>query len=296
MAHSDLAPFADARASRQPGLFPLDLAQWMQIDALYPVEIAQKDRLLREERAAVFAATPGSEAAQAELLAALVEHLAARPDFRLDEGRLIRPDGAAIALESDAPLALAGRLVQEDLCLLELPPESDAESVSGAEYRLSAASLCFPSRWLLSEKIGRPLTPIHGPVPDYDADLARRVNRVFAALPVERPLWRANWAAAPTGELRLPPEPGLRAEAAARGPFWLRVERQTLRRLPRTRAVVFGIRIHARPFASLQPEIAAALKTALAALTPAEAEYRGGEPARRGALAHLEALFPSDRV
>lgn len=202
---------------------------------------------------------------------------------------MIRPDGESVGLDSDAPLAVAGRLVQEDLCLLQLPPDPQSDS----EYLLSAASLCFPSRWLLSEKIGRPLTPIHAPVPDYDEELARRVNRVFSALPVERPLWRSNWSAAPTGELRLLPEPGLRSEEAARGPFWLRVERQTLRRLPETRAVVFGIRAHTRPFASLAPEIAEALKGALAKLSPAEAEYRGGEAARQGALAHLEALFPS---
>lgn len=182
---------------------------------------------------------------------------------------------------------MAGRLAQEDLCLLQLPPEAGPET----EYLLSAACLCFPSRWLLSEKIGRPLTPIHDPAPDYDADLARRVNRVFAALPVERPVWRANWSAAPTGALRLLPDPVLRRKEAAQGPFWLRVERQTLRRLPRTRAVVFGIRIHRRPFASLAPQTAAALKAALEALSAAEAEYRGGEEARRGALAELTRLL-----
>ncbi len=289
MHHSDLAPFADPRAARHPGLFPLDPAEWMQIDALYPEQIARRDRLLAEERAAVFAETPGSEAAQAELLELLAGHLAGRPGFAREGRRMRRPDGREVELDSDRPLAVAGRLVQEDLCLLQLPPDPAPE----AEYLLSAASLCFPSRWLLGEKIGRPLTPIHAPVPDYDADLARRVNRVFAALPVERPVWRANWSAAPTGALRLLPDPVLRRREAAQGPFWLRVERQTLRRLPQTRAVVFGIRVHARPFASLAPEIAAALKAALDRLTPAEAEYRGGEEARRGAVAELERLAAS---
>ena len=287
MFSSELAPFADPRAARPPGLSPLDLAEWMQIDALYAGQIAERDRLLAVARDSVFAEVEGSEAAQAETLGALAAHLAERPGFALEGRRMRRPDGVEIHLESDRPLAVAGRLVQEDLCLLELAPGEE-------EYRLTAASLCFPSRWLLAEKIGRPMTPIHGPVPEYTEDLARRVNRIFTALPVERPVWRSNWSTAPTGEIRLLPEPDLRSEERARGPFWLRVERQTLRRLPETRVVVFGIRVHTRPFASLRPEIAAALRAALAGLDAQTVDYRGGEAARAGALAHLDALFPPD--
>jgi hypothetical protein len=47
------------------------------------------------------------------------------------------------------PLDLAGRVVPDDLCLVQ----ADADGVP----RLVAASLCFPSRWRLGEKLGRPL-------------------------------------------------------------------------------------------------------------------------------------------
>ena len=60
------------------------------------------------------------------------------------------------------PLELAGRLVQEDLCVMQAALE-DAENAG--EYRLTAAALCFPTRWNLREKIGHPMSEIHNPVP-----------------------------------------------------------------------------------------------------------------------------------
>ena len=95
------------------------------------------------------------------------------------------PTGRQIRLDQDDPLITAARLVQEDLCLLR----------AGAEgYALAAAVVCFPSRWSLAEKAGKPLRAIHGPVPDYEAELTRPVDRFFDMLKPERPVWRANWS------------------------------------------------------------------------------------------------------
>ena len=65
---------------------------------------------------------------------------------------------------------------------------------ASGEYKLVGAILCFPSRWLLSEKLGRPLTIIHDPVPDYDDTLARTGEpRVFEVIDERRPMVRCNW-------------------------------------------------------------------------------------------------------
>jgi hypothetical protein len=58
---------------------------------------------------------------------------------------------------------------------------------------------------------------------------------------------------------------------------WLRMERQTLRRLPQSGDIVFTIRIYVRPLHTLatQPERAAALAAALRALPPAMQHYKG---------------------
>ena len=46
-----------------------------------------------------------------------------------------------------------------------------------AAIPMSAAALCFPSRWRLQNKIGKPLSAVHAPVPHYADRLARPVDR-----------------------------------------------------------------------------------------------------------------------
>lgn len=278
-------PFMDARLGRPPGLMPLEPAEWFVLHDDYAGQIAHRDRLLAERRDAVLAERPEGEAAVAELLAAVLEWVAAQPGFRVAEGHVTRPDGVTVDLGADGPLATAGRLVADDLCLL-LP------DAGAGEYRLVAAVLCFPSRWRLSEKIGRPLTAIHDPVPEYDETLARRVNRVFEAIRVGRPLWRVNWLVSTTPELHLPL--GLDEKSQNRDDpgdgLWLRTERQTLLRLPQTGAMVFGIKTSVCSIEALAPAEVAALRTALAAYDEAMVAYKGGRHTYMATLARLDEI------
>jgi hypothetical protein len=189
-------------------------------------------------------------------------------------------------------LTAIGRLVAEDFCLLT------PDAASG-EYRLVAAVLCFPSRWLLSEKLGRPLTPIHDPVPGYAAELAKRVNRVFEALRPERPLVRVNWTVQPTAELFLPQSETVKSAGpapATTGPFYLRTERQTLVRLPRTGAVAFGIKTSVTPVDCLAPEVAAGLAQGLRGLGEGMVAYKGGRARVNAAIARLDKIACGSRA
>lgn len=257
------APWADPKLARKPGTQPLDPARWIERCDRYDVEMAYRARLIAEKRDTVFAALPESATAQAEFLAVLVAHLGEE------------------ASKADAPLLSAGQMVQEDFCLLEKPDGQD-------EYRLSAAILCFPSRWSLAEKIGHPLTHIHSPVPDYTDNLAARVNRLFDGIQAERPLWRANWTVHSTPELHQP-SGDFRDSEDPNAPLYIRVERQTFMRLPKTRAVVFGIRTYVDPLEALTPHEAAALRDALEPLGPDEIAYRGGAGLHRAAMERLSA-------
>jgi len=107
---------------------------------------------------------------------------------------------------------------------------------------LTGAVWCVPASWLLDEKSERPMTAIHGGVPSYDTDIARRVQRLFDGVQVDRPLWRFNRLWYADAALHQPrsvhvprPEP---TDGATR---FFRCEKQCLIRLPRTRAVVFSI-------------------------------------------------------
>jgi len=106
--------------------------------------------------------------------------LAERPKDIQDVGK------ALIPLDGE-PLIVAGRLVQEDLVVLERPEGGD-------EHVLTGAILCFPSNWTLAEKFGKGLARIHLPIESYDASIARRVQRMFDLIRPEAPVMRANSA------------------------------------------------------------------------------------------------------
>jgi len=199
-----------------------------------------------------------------------------------------------LARPSCDPLELAGRLVQEDLCLIE---PDDAGSV------LQAAVLCAPSRWRLHEKIGRPLAGIHDRVPLYADQLAAPVDRFMRHLKPGKLAERLNWSVTDDpalfqteGKHRTEPDPNITAENAAVRLF-LRVERQTLSRLPESGFVLFTIRVHTYPLtrALAQPAAAARLAAALRALPPAMAVYKSLLPFGDALLRHLDGRAAAER-
>ena len=112
------------------------------------------------------------------------------------------------------------------------------------EHVLDGGILCFPALWKLREKINKPLSRIHKPVKIYDTRVTRSVQRMFNNLKTNNPLWRANWYLYQDPELFSPLSEEFSHTSNKEffeGNFWVRVERQTLMRLPETKSVVFGI-------------------------------------------------------
>lgn len=273
-------PFSAGPYRMQMGLNTLDLDDWIQIDGNYRQEIDERLSLLGGRHDEVFAALPETEAMGAELLALLVEHLPRRfPErFRLDGDVLVDLiDGRRHPLTGDLhPLDLAGRLVQEDLCLM-------AAAGQGELYRLVAASLCFPSRWRLADKVGRPMREIHGPTPFFNDKLLAPVERFFNVLTADRPMVRTNWSIhddpalfQPAGHGDRPVDPPITAENVGDRLF-LRSERQTLRRLPQTGVILFTIRTYQCPVAEVAAESARAetFAAAVSAFPPEMLAYKG---------------------
>jgi hypothetical protein len=288
----DYLPFAGGAYRMTMGLMALKPADWIEIDSRYLAEIALRKSLLDERRPEVLAALPGSEAACREVLDQLAGFLPERFPDRFDRAgaELVNRDsGERWTVEGDVrdPLDIAGRLVQEDLCILQ-----DVEG----ELRLTAAVLCFPNRWRLSDKLGRPMLAIHAPVPSYAERLGKPVDRFIGMLAPERPVWRLNWSLTddpalfqPVGHGRRDTDPDITPEnAGAR--ITLRIERQTLRRLPRTGAVLFTIRTHQRPLTSLadRPQELGRLAEAVRGLPEDTARYKSIAPFRNALLAYLD--------
>jgi hypothetical protein len=276
------APFTEPRTARPPGLMPLGDLPLVTADPDFAAQMARREALIGARSEVVHALLPEGRSAAAELLDLVIRETAGARGFALEGAAWRRPDGGRVALDRAHPLFSLGRMTAEDWCLL-LP-----DAASG-EYRLAGAILCFPSRWLLSEKLGRALTAIHEPVPGYAEELAKRVNRVFETLRAGRALWRVNWLVHATPELHLPLglSDKLVAEADPGEGLYLRTERQTLTRLPASGAVAFGIKTTVCPLEALTPVEAAALARELARLSPADIAYRAGRDMHGAALARL---------
>lgn len=234
------------------GLRTIAEADWLVVDERRPPELAEKARLLDERHDEVFAALPGTDAVGAEVLELVRDWLTAR-----------RPGLDVPAPPSTGrpmhPLEQAGRLVQEDLCVMDR---------RDGEVRLVAASLCFPSHWRLAEKIGGSAAAIHGPVPRYREELQAKVDRYLDRLPADRIAQRRNWTIQDHDTLFVPTYPPVQlgiGAADAGDRLWLRSERQTLRRLARTGAVLFTIRVQVVPLRALaaRPDVAHALAAAM---------------------------------
>lgn len=225
---------ADMHVARAlPGIQP-ERGPWLRVDEAYGDQMARRIALLRDVPEQVLYLDPAARPAAQELLEVVLADL---PALGFDiSGTLVRcPDGRQVDVSpTDDPMRLLGHLLQNDFVIMEK---------RGDEHVLSAAVLCFPASWRLAEKAGRPLTDIHIPVDEYTPDLARRVQRMFDGVQVGRPLWRFNQLWYEDPELFQPRsalEPRRVGSGQSIGPFY-RAERQTLLRLPDSRAVVFAI-------------------------------------------------------
>lgn len=274
------------------GLKPLGLPDWIEIDTAFAEQLQLKQELLTQRHAQVFAELPGSQPAQQEVLQLLVEHLLHYfpQHYQQQQGDLcncVTRQRWCLAEFAKKPLDLAGRLVQEDLCLM-LPTEQ--------QYVLAAASVCFPSRWSLQEKIGQPIATIHQQVPGYADALERPVNHFFNRLRPDYPGYRLNWGIVDSPDLFLDQrkgntefDPTITPENAGER-LWLRVERQTLRRLSVSNGVLFTIRTYVHPLSQLMhdPEVVRQLKTAIQQIPAAMQIYKNLLPMRSALVSYLE--------
>ncbi len=249
---------------------------WLVVDQKYRDELALKQRLCRERHDEVFAAEPDTEAAGAEVLTMIDAALGDLPAVRHPEVSGPEP----VRSDDLHPLDRAGRMVQEDLCLMRRADEG---------WVLAAASLCFPSRWRLGEKMGRPLMDVHGPVVGYRTALADRVDSLFDRLG-DRIVWRRNWFVHPDDELFQPDRPvggdPIIPTERCRSELILRSERQTIRRLPETGWVLFTVRIQHEPLGRFieDPNRRAAMARFVAEAPADHATHRGLAPAQVDAL------------
>ena len=222
------APYEDG-ADFAIGLKPIVAEAWLEGGEADPA--ARKDPLYRAHRDTVWGETPESRPGQQEVL-------------ELIEAAL----GPGPADPTLPPLYAAARRVPDDLVLMEK---------QGGHWRVGALSLCAPTFFSAPEVLGRSLAEIHGPVHGFADRFLTRVVRIFDGLRPGLILERRNWSVVNSGEPFTPDPSPIRAQIPAIDParagaeLFVRVERQTLRRLPRTGGALFTIRVWLHPLDAL---------------------------------------------
>ncbi|WP_338326039.1 DUF3445 domain-containing protein [Sphingomonas oligophenolica] len=177
-------------------------------------------------------------------------------------------------------LAEAARATWEDLCILQ---------ADGDAYVLTGAAVAFPTDWRVEDKIGQPLAAIHAPIHGYAEQLAAGVDHFFATLAAGPIFGRANWFVVADDAWRYLPtdDPATRFAQVTREnagqTLYLRCERQTLRRLPDSGAVLFTIGVAVAALDTLSVRV---VRRVSAALDTGPA----GEHARRAAPYYAPAL------
>ncbi len=245
-------PWMEPRLARLPGVQPMAQGDFLRRDEAFAGQMALRDGLIADKRAAVHGLMDTATEAANELYDLVIAKISEDAGYQIGAAFAVRPDRVRVDLDRSNPLITLGRLVQEDLCILQ---------AEGGEHHLTGAILCFPASWTLAQKLGRAMTSIHNPVDSYTADMAARVQRMFEAIRVEQGLWRMNFLTYESADLHHP-----RLEEAPRDrrktiekPY-VRCERQCLIRLPKTGAVVFTIHTYLMRIADLPQDAQNGLK------------------------------------
>ncbi|OLN86912.1 hypothetical protein CCHL11_04611 [Colletotrichum chlorophyti] len=237
-------------------LTKMDTDFWIELESTYRERIAQRQALYAQNRDEVLVSLPGSELACKELMEMVVQFICARypSQFRLDGKLLINNIlGTATDLAVTPPLVVLLNHVPEDFAMMIRDHDT-------GRYILRAGIVCSSVGWKLGEKMGLGLPGIHKVVPDYKEKMEFSMDRFFTKMPTDKPIQRGSWGLEVGEPLFLPSEdpefslresqnPSLRPEDIN-----LRVDWQTLRRLPLSGAVVFNFKALFTPLTEFKDE------------------------------------------
>ncbi|KAK4620726.1 uncharacterized protein CLAFUR5_10743 [Fulvia fulva] len=204
---------------------------------------------------------------------------------RTAKGTLNTVNSETIPSQPKSPMAALRTLGDHiDTDFLLLLPSSTAADGSPI-YHLEAFVTCFPSGFSTQKKLGLPLSETHTPVPGYKAKLEKSMDRFFAKIECGRAVKRSNWAL--TTHPLLFTEGGNHLYANGKTDMYaeekdvddtksddknlkddilrqrkevvikhcrLRSERQTLFRLPKTKALVFSFKTYQYTLADVKKD------------------------------------------
>lgn len=263
------APPADGKPFRlNMGLRSLEVKYWLEAGDDLAVQLPERLRLAEIARDVVYQELPGYRAAVDELVIRVSENLSRfHGDKYLVNTSTVRnlATNTTVAFSDPDVLLSLASIIGEDLVILSRENE---------EWRIVAGAVVFPSRWKLTEKIGRGMNAVHTPVPGYQSALAPYMTATFDKISIDRPVWRKNWSLHSTSDLHQPTS--IHAPASPEN-YWWRTERQTLTRAACGEFLFFTIRNRAERLSWIKEDAQAAplFAETLASFSPETIEYKG---------------------
>lgn len=181
------------------------------------------------------------------------------------------------------PMAMSARLIQDDLAIMVEHDDGD--------YYLEGGSILLAGFWRLRDKFGMGLSEIHtsGDVPQFREKLEKGMKNFFRRLRPEEPVLRNNyfiqvdenlaWSHSIGSEDAKSASWNTAQKNRAIGYHFFRSERQSLRRLPRSGAVVFTIRTYFEPVTEIvkEPYVPGRLASAVRSWGDDVSRYKGKE-------------------
>jgi hypothetical protein len=262
----------------------------LDIDEHYLCETAERAMVLEEDPARCLA-MPHMEQACWDLLEFVMTHYA--QDY---------PEHLSFTQQGDQcewinrPLGIHQTFVMGDASTLPMPPmEFIGRQMQGdfalldqrdADLFMDAGVITSPADWSLAFDAGMSFKQWHGPVPlAHEMGIFDRVLKYLCAIQVGSPIRRLNWTMTIHPRMDSSPETyhqwgadrtTITPENVGRDVF-LRVELQTLVRMPRSHALFFGIRTYLISMDDLTTNKAWAkrLHRVLANLPEALVDYKG---------------------
>lgn len=258
-------PYGWAAVDFQLGLRPFNPDCWILMEAEYAANMSEKCARLATYPQQYYRTLPTSLGAQTELQQRVITHLLNDyPERFARSGSVVKSLDTGLEVDlsgqSGEPLLQLSKLVEEDFMLLE---EVDGRSC------ITAASNVYSSSGRLVASVGRAVDWAHEPVPRLTDTLGRRIDQIIGSIHVAAPCERFNWQITPLSSIFFPRDnphaenaaamhaicESLRAHPERVGDMlWIRVERQTLSRLPDSRAVAFSLHTYSDPLSSIRSD------------------------------------------
>ncbi|RAH47855.1 heme-dependent oxidative N-demethylase family protein [Aspergillus brunneoviolaceus CBS 621.78] len=267
---------------------------WIELESTYRARIAQRRALYAQHGSGVLGALPGSELACKELMEMVLQFVCARyPQyFALEDRRIFHNRILGVSQDVTAarhPLEVLIDHIPEDFGIM-------LRDETTGYYFLRAGVVCSSLGWNVGKKIGMQLHEIHETIPDYKEKMRFSMDRFFTKMPADKPIQRGSWGLEvgeplymPQGDphevLRLSQDPALKLEDCN-----LRVDWQTLRRLPLSAAVVFNFKALFTPVTEFrdEPGVPALAATVLKHGKKNLMEYKGTWHVEHVVLPNLE--------